>query len=259
MANVAKISESAKASKTSKEVTLKAKVTAPAPTKEEKTAPAFEDKTPTLNADPAKIWDALCNSLGVEERVRRTERDANTIDRQFFGVARATTLALLAGGQDTILERVKNLESDTPKKVATLLSKGYPRQAVTTYFELCILMGVHFSEEAFEACYICTESVKERGTLLGSKILERAKDLNFEEDDDAKKWVNRFSSSDIKDKDILAYIRANPCTYEEAITALSKGGAKMKLDFNELKKIGIYEINYTSNSAVKDYVYFVIK
>ena len=250
MANVAKISESAKASKTSKtskEVTPKAKAT----------APAFEDKTPKMMADPQYCWDAICKVLGADEATPRDKRGKNIIDRQFYGIARATTLSLLVGGQEELLSRVQNLESDTPQKVARLL-EYYPRQAVACYFEICILRGVQLSDNEFEKCYITTEDTKSRGELLGSKILEKCDTLGVSEED-ADTFVKRFSSAKISDKKLLEYIKEHGVDYDTAVTALSKGGQKMRLDFEELKKLGVYEINYTSNSAVKDYVYFVIK
>ena len=256
MTNVAKISESAKASKTSKtskEVTPKAKAT----------APAFEDKTPTMMADPQYCWDLMCKLLGADGTTPREERNGNTIDRQFYGIARATTLALLVGGQDTFVERVKNLDTFggnklTSEYVSDLLEKGYPRQAVTCVVELCILTGVKFHPDLLDKFYLCTEEVKNRGELLGAKILEKSDTLGVSEED-ADTFVKRFSSAKISDKKLLEYIKDKGVTYDEAVTALSEGGQKMRLDFEELKKLGIYEINYTSNSAVKDYVYFVIK
>lgn len=254
MANVAKTNESAKTVKTSnnssKEVTPKAKATAP--------TPIFEDKTPTMLADPQLCWDMLCNKLGADVAIARDKRDKTIIDRQFYGIARATTLALLVGGQDELLSRLQNLEIDTPQKIAELLEVGFERQAVACYFELCILRGGALSCEEFGKGYICSENVKQRGEILGSKI-ESYHDIVGLSKEDADAFVRRFSSSKISDKKLLEYIKDKGVTYDEAVTALSEGGQKMRLDFEELKKLGIYEINYTSNSAVKDYVYFVIK
>lgn len=251
MANIAKTNESAKTSKTSKastkEVTTKAKAT----------ATAFEDKTPKMMADPQLCWDMASNMLGADVAIARDKRDKNTIDRQFFGIARATTLALLVGGQEELLTRLQNLENDTPQKVEKLLEE-YPRQAVTAYFELCLLRGVQLSINEFTKCYLTTEDTKTRGELLGSKILEKCDTLEVSEEN-ADTFVKRFSSAKISDKKLLEYIKEHGVDYDTAVTALSKGGQKMRLDFEELKKLGIYEINYTSNSAVKDYVYFVIK
>ena len=253
MANVAKTNESAKTVKTSnnssKEVTPKAKATAP--------TPIFEDKTPTMLADPQLCWDMLCNKLGADVAIARDKRDKTIIDRQFYGISRATTLALLVGGQDELLSRLQNLESDTPQKVEKLLEE-YPRQAVTAYFELCLLRGVQLSVNEFTKCYITTEEVKTRGELLGSKILEKYDALGVSEEE-ADAFVKRHSSAKISDKKLLSYIKEHGVDYDTAVTALSQGGQKMRLDFEELKKLGIYEINYTSNSAVKDYVYFIIK
>ena len=247
MANVAKISESAKASKTSKEVTPKAKAT----------APAFEDKTPKMMAVPQYCWDLICKVLGADEATPRDKRGKNIIDRQFYGIARSTTLALLCGGQDELVKRIGDLENDTTKKISRLL-EYYPRQAVACYFEICILRGVQFSDNEFEKCYITTEDTKSRGELLGAKILEKYDTFGVSEED-ADTFVKRFSSAKISDKKLLEYIKEHGVDYDTAVTALSKGGQKMRLDFEELKKLGIYEINYTSNSAVKDYVYFIIK
>lgn len=254
MANVAKISESAKASKTSK--TSKA-VTPKA------TNPTFEDKTPKMMADPQYCWDLMCKLLGADGTTPRDKRDANTIDRQFYGIARATTLALLVGGQDTFVSRVKNLDTFggnklTSEYVSDLLEKGYPRQAITCVVELCILTGVKFHPDLLDKFYLCTEEVKNRGELLGAKILEKYDTLGVSEED-ADAFVKRFSSAKISDKKLLEYIKEHGVDYDTAVTALSKGGQKMRLDFEELKKLCIYEINYTSNSAVKDFVYFVIK
>lgn len=248
MANVAKISESAKTSKTSK--TSKA-VTPKA------TNPTFEDKTPKMMADPQYCWDLMCKVLGADGTTPRDKRGSNVIDRQFYGIARATTLALLVGGQDAFLSRLQNLESDTPQKVAKLL-EDYPRQAIACYFEICIIRSVQLSINEFTKCYITTEDVKTRGELLGAKILEKYDTLGVSEED-ADTFVKRFSSAKISDKKLLEYIKDHGVDYDTAVTALSNGGKKMRLDFEELKKLGIYEINYTSNSAVKDYVYFVIK
>lgn len=275
MANIAKNQENTKATanNSGKEVTLKRKATAPAtikeetpapaPIKEDAPAPAFEDKTPTMLADPQYCWDLMCKTLGADEATPRGKRDANTIDRQFYGIARATTLALLVGGHDAFVKRVENLDTvvnnkTTPSYVSDLLAKGYPRQAVTCVVELCILAGVKFHSDLFEKFYICTEDVKNRGELLGAKILEKYDTLGVSEED-ADAFVRRFSSAKISDKKLLEYIKEHGVDYDTAIKALSTGGQKMRLDFEELKKLHIYEINYTSNSAVKDFVYFVIK
>lgn len=252
MANVAKNSESAKTAKTAN--TSKEVITP---------APAFEDKTPTMLADPQYCWDLICKLLGADGTTPRDKRDANTIDRQFYGIARATTLALLVGGQDTFVKRVENLDTFggnklTSEYVSDLLAKGYPRQAVTCVVELCILTGVKFHPDLLDKFYLCTEEVKNRGELLGAKILEKYDTLGVSKDD-ADTFVKRFSSAKISDKKLLEYIKEHGVDYDTAVTALSKGGQKMRLDFEALKKLGIYEINYTSNSAVKDYVYFVIK
>lgn len=260
MAKVAKISENAKAvNNSSKEVTLKEKVTtpAPAPTKEDAPAPTFEDKTPTMLADPQYCLDAICEVLWTEEATPRNERGKNIIDRQFYGIARSTTLALLCGGQEELTKRISGLESNTTQKIIKLL-EDYPRQAVVCYFEICILRGVQLSINEFTKCYITTEEVKQRGELLGAKILEKYDTLGVSEED-ADAFVRRFSSAKISDKKLLEYIKVHGVDYDTAVTALSSGGKKMRLDFKELKKLGIYEINYTSNSAVKDFVYFIIK
>lgn len=258
MANIVKKSETAKTAKT-------ANATATAKSGKQVTtpAPAFEDKTPTMLADPQYCWDLMCKLLGADGTTPRDKRDANTIDRQFYGIARATTLALLVGGQDTFVARVTNLDTFggnklTSEYVSDLLEKGYPRQAVTCVVELCILTGVKFHPDLLEKFYLCTEEVKNRGELLGAKILEKHDTLGVSEED-ANAFVRRFSSSKVSDKKLLEYIKEKGVTYDEAVTALSEGGQKMRLDFEDLKKLGIYEINYTSNSAVKDYVYFVIK
>ena len=257
MANVAKISESAKASKTSKTSKTSKAVTPKA------TNPTFEDKTPKMMADPQYCWDLICKVLGADEATPRDKRGKNIIDRQFYGIARSTTLALLCGGQDTFVKRVENLDTFggnklTSEYVSDLLEKGYPRQAVTCVVELCILTGVKFHPDLLDKFYLCTEEVKNRGELLGAKILDRCEALDTTPED-ADAFVRRFSSSKISDKKLLEYIKDKGVTYDEAVTALSEGGQKMRLDFEELKKLGIYEINYTSQSAVKDYVYFIIK
>lgn len=261
MAKIAKISESAKAANNSTNVEVANQEVA---NQEATTQEAKEvDNTPTLNADPQYCWDLMCKVLGADGTTPRSKRGENVIDRQFYGIARATTLALLVGGQDAFVERVNKLDGFDGNKLASeyvsdLLAKGHPRQAVACVVELCILKGVRFSSELFENFYLCTEEVKCRGELIGWKIIEKYDDFGLSEDE-SKAFVRRLSSEKISDKKLLDYIKDKGVTYDEAVTALSQGGQKMRLDFEALKKLGIYEINYTSNSAVKDYVYFIIK
>lgn len=218
------------------------------------------------------LWDMICyRALGVDKDAKRAKSNTNTLDKQYYGINRATSLLLTittAQKEKNVYQYVNDwVDNNGVQSCAVckdLISRNVPRSAVCTYVEVCIISNSMPSIEDFDARFVCLEGTNERSQKLYKALKDdparfglSVEDFNTivsktakgQKDDKALKLKLMEEHPELTGAQITDMINKMPKETEVNITQF----------IEEVQRVTrIKEAYFTSISQVKDYVYFII-
>lgn len=200
-------------------------------------------------------WNLVCECLAINDEAPRARKGARALDRQYYGIARASQLLYYV--DFAALEEWHKANSSTSSEVVSSLLKSFDRVEVSVYVELCIIAGLTPSVDDFCSRYLCTETPANRGGLILKAVQSKIEPSILSE---ALKDVSETRPA--TRNDWYDWLETHPSetleAAKKAVTEVVKIHTDRLIPALCAHGVEVADMYYTSQSAVREWVYFII-